>query len=64
MGSLQNQIGGRIICHNTLFTIEQLHEVLKKTKLGKQPGPNQVVMELYKWLDAVNRQRTFRSLDS
>ena len=32
-------------------------------KSGKQPGPDQIIMELYKWLDRENRQRLLNILN-
>ena len=40
------QIGANIQCDSSPFTNTELHGVLKRTNLGKQPGPDQIVMEL------------------
>lgn len=40
------QIGANIQCDSSPFTNTELHGILKRTNLGKQPGPDQIVMEL------------------
>ena len=37
------------------FTLVELELVLKSSKLNKQPGPDLIRMELFKWLDGSNR---------
>ena len=39
-----------------VFDLQDLNHALKQTKANKQPGPDGIVMELYKWLDTDNRQ--------
>ena len=50
-----DQIGGPIFCNEDPFTLPELTKVLKAAKLRKQPGPDNMIMELYKWLDHGNR---------
>ena len=38
------------------FDLQDLNHALKQTKANKQPGPDGIVMELYKRLDTDNRQ--------
>ena len=42
--------------NDSCFSIEELNEALKSTKNGKQPGPDNLIMELIKWLDKDNRE--------
>ena len=37
------------------FSISELNEAIKATKPNKQPGPDGIIMELFKWLDKDNR---------
>ena len=37
------------------FSINELNEAIKATKSNKQPGPDGIIMELFKWLDKDNR---------
>ena len=39
----------------TNFTLDELNQAIKATKVNKQPGPDGVVMELFKWLDRDNK---------
>lgn len=57
LGPLPNQsiIGDNMDCDDSSFSIDELNATLKSCKTNKQPGPDQIVMELYKWLDADNR---------
>ena len=48
-------IGDAIDCHSDPFDLEELHAVLKRCKVNKQPGPDCIVAELYKWLNRENR---------
>ena len=45
----------------TQFSLQELKCALKTTKANKQPGPDGIVMELFKWLDTPN-QDTLLSL--
>ena len=47
----QDNIGDPLACDSSLFSLAELQEVLKNCKVNKQPGPDHVVVELYKWLD-------------
>ena len=38
--------------------------MLKPAKQGKQPGPDNIVMELYKWLDVSSRSCLLKILNS
>jgi len=38
------------------FRLDELHGALKRAKNNKQPGPDDIRMELLKWLDDANRQ--------
>ena len=60
----QSPIGLNINCDSSPITCHELNEVLKKSKVGKQPGPDQIVMELYKWLDSENRQHLLNIYNS
>ena len=60
----QSPIGLNIHCDSSPSTCHELNEVLKKSKVGKQPGPDQIVMKLYKWLDSENRQRLLNIFNS
>ena len=54
----QDKIGAPLVCDSSLFTLvelEHLELVLKSSKLHKQPGPDLIRMELFKWLDGSNR---------
>lgn len=48
-------IGDPLVCNEAPFILQELAQVLKAAKIGKQPGPDTMIMELYKWLDAYNR---------
>ena len=37
------------------FTISELNDALQAAKCNKQPGPDGIIIELLKWLDAPNR---------
>ena len=39
------------------FTLEELKQVLKSAKNDKQPGPDELIMELLKWLNNENKLR-------
>ena len=41
----------------SIFELEELETALKAAKNNKQPGPDELQMELLKWLDASNRAR-------
>ena len=56
-------IGEPLQCAEAPFTIEELAAGLKTMKVGKQPGPDMIVMELYKWLDPRNRCRLLTLLN-
>ena len=45
------------------FSMQELNDVLKGCKLGKQPGPDCIIMELYKWLNSANRQTLLNILN-
>ena len=45
------------------FSMQELNDVLKGCKLGKQPGPDCIRMELYKWLNPANRQTLLNILN-
>ena len=49
-------IGEKPTCDNSLFSLQELHLILKRCKVNKQPGPDQVIVELYRWLNTSNRQ--------
>ena len=52
-----NDLIGEIpTCDNSLFSLQELHLILKRCKVNKQPGPDQVIVELYRWLNTSNRQ--------
>ena len=51
----QDKIGAPLVCDSSLFTLVELELVLKSSKLNKQPGPDLIRMELFKWLDGSNR---------
>ena len=38
-----------------LFTFHEFEEALRLAKINKQPGPDNIPMELFKWMDATNR---------
>ena len=44
--------------------MDELNAALKASKLNKQPGPDQVTMELLKWLDKENRQLLLNMINS
>ena len=44
-----------IHCDDQPFAIEELNEAIKLSKNNKQPGPDNITMELLKWLDHENR---------
>ena len=50
-----------IVRHNyadeSLFRLEELNWALKVSKNNKQPGPDNIQMELLKWLNDDNRKR-------
>ena len=47
-----------------VFTLEELNAALKSSKNKKQPGPDDLQMELLKWLNAANRQLLLRLINS
>lgn len=47
----QQNIGITLECDSTPFTLAELKEVLKHCKVNKQPGPDCIAAELYKWLN-------------
>ena len=49
-------IGELPSCDNSPFSLQELHLTLKRCKVNKQPGPDQVIVELYRWLSPSNRQ--------
>ena len=61
---IQSAIGDTPVCDSSLFNISELNDLLKRIKIGKQPGPDQIVVELYKWLDSRNRETLLSILNS
>ena len=47
-----------------VFTLEELNAALNSSKNNKQPGPDDLQMELLKWLNAANRQLLLRLINS
>lgn len=60
---IQSQIGDTAVCDSAQFTTTELKDVLRKIKIGKQPGPDQIFVELYKWLDSNNREKLLSILN-
>ena len=48
----------------SLFRLEELNWALKVSKNNKQPGPDNIQMELLKWLDEENRRKLLRLINS
>ena len=46
------------------FTISELNDALQAAKCNKQPGPDGVIIELLKWLDAPNRDILLQLINS
>ena len=42
---IQSAIGDTPVCDSSLFNISELNDLLKRIKIGKQPGPDQIVVE-------------------
>lgn len=57
------KIGDDPDCDSAPFSIHELNDVLKGCKLGKQPGPDCIIMELCKWLNSANRQTLLNILN-
>ena len=55
------------ICQNNFntnpFSLEEMEIVLSKTKSDKQPGPDGLMMELFKWMDTGNREHILSILN-
>ena len=49
------QIVDNKFADESTFTISELNDALQAAKCNKQPGPDGVIIELLKWLDAPNR---------
>ena len=45
------------------FTLGELNSVLKSSKGNKQPGPDNVIMELLKLLDSDNRKTRLKLMN-
>ena len=46
------------------FTISELNDALQAANCNKQPGPDGVIIELLKWLDAPNRDILLQIINS
>ena len=46
-----------ITCDDNPFPIVELDEAIKLSKNNKQPGPDNIIMELLKWLNKENREQ-------
>ena len=44
------------VCDNGPFSLQEFHFILKRCKVNKQPGPDQLIVELYRWLNGSIRQ--------
>ena len=51
----QHNIGDTLNCDSSIFVLAELQEVLSRCKVNKHPGPDCIVAELYKWLNAENK---------
>ena len=60
----QDNIGDHLNCDPTPFTADELDMVLKNSKSNKQPGPDRMPMELFKWLNRCNRSPLLRILNN
>ena len=60
----QDNIGDPLNCDPTPFTADELDMVLKNSKSNKQPGPDRMPMELFKWLNRCNRSPLLRILNN
>lgn len=58
------QIFNNIRCNTTPLTLTELDKASKSSKNNKQPGPDNVSMELLKWLSEENRQRLLELLNN
>ena len=61
---VQSQIGETAVCDSSLFTLNELNDLFKKMKTGKQPGPDQIIVESYKCLDSSNRGKLISILNA
>ena len=41
--------------NTALFDMEEMDNAIQLTKTNKQPGPDNIIMELIKWLNPINR---------
>ena len=46
------------------FTMSELNDAIKATKANKQPGPDGIIMELFKWLDLENKSLLLSLINS
>ena len=47
-------IGEPLVCSEAPFNLQNLVRVFSAAKLGKRPGPDNMVIDLYSWLDCSN----------